>query len=212
MGRFGLLGTLWSAAWSGFTASTGSRAVSHGPPSPAEGVGSTGIPSDATVTVLIPAYNEEARIAATVRAAEGIPRVACVMVVDDGSQDNTSEAAREAGAHRVVTMPRNRGKGAALNAGCVGLQSEILLLLDADLGETAAEGSRLLQPVLSGEADMTIATLPPSGSGGGFGLTVNLARWGIRRLGGSEMSAPLSGQRCLTRAVLDACGGFEAGF
>ncbi len=60
---------------------------------------------------------------------------------------------------------------------------------------------------------MAIATFPPPAGKAGFGLVKNLARWGIGRLGGEfEASAPLSGQRALTRACLATVRPFSAGY
>ncbi|MGC7879033.1 glycosyltransferase, partial [Desulforudis sp. 1190] len=63
-------------------------------------------------SVIIPAFNEEGRIGATVRAVRRIPEVVEVIVVNDGSTDATEKEARQAGA-RVLNMPGNSGKGAA---------------------------------------------------------------------------------------------------
>jgi hypothetical protein len=161
---------------------------------------------------LIPAFNEADRIGDTVMAALRIPGVTSVVVIDDGSLDDTGAAALAAGAHQVVTLPTNQGKGAALNAGWRVTGDPILLLLDADLGSSAAEAALLLEPVCSGAADMCIARFPSTGRGGGFGLAVGLARRGIKILTGAEMEAPLSGQRCLTRQLVETVGGFERGF
>ena len=68
------------------------------------------------VVVLIPAHNEAGLIGATVGAAREIPGVSQVIVINDGSTDNTAAIAAGAGAV-VVDMPRNAGKGAALTAG-----------------------------------------------------------------------------------------------
>jgi glycosyltransferase involved in cell wall biosynthesis len=151
------------------------------------------------ITVLIPAYNEADRIAQ-------------IVVIDDGSTDATAQNAENAGVD-VVLRQANTGKGAALQAGLALATERILLLLDADLGDSAREATKLLAPILAGEADMTIATFPViPGKGGGLGLVVRLARWGIYRLTGKIMTAPLSGQRALrTDVVLDA-GGFASGW
>ena len=163
------------------------------------------------ITVLIPAYNEADLIGDTVRAARMIHDVVHVVVIDDGSTDGTVVEATVAGADQVVSLPANRGKGAALRAGRAETQGNIVVMIDGDLGASARDAFRLVGPVLEGQADMSIATLPRTGKGGGFGLAVGLARWGIRALTGRAFNTPLSGQRCLTRAVTDACD-FEDGF
>jgi hypothetical protein len=88
-----------------------------------------------------------------------------------------------------------------------------LLFLDADLEATAAAAAPLVEPVLSGEADMTIAVLPPQyRPGGGHGFVVRLSREGIRRATGWTATQPLSGQRCITRAAFDAALPLATGF
>lgn len=167
---------------------------------------------------LIPAYNEEQRIASTVKAACSIPGVDEIVVIDDGSSDRTADSAREAGAHTVVCLPQNSGKGAALQAGFEATDAEIILMLDADLEQSAALGAELLQPVLEGRADMTVAIFPELTSEstqrgkGGFGLAVKAARGGIQKLSGRQFLAPLSGQRALRREIIAQMGGFPGGF
>ena len=175
---------------------------------------------------MIPAKNEEQRIAATVTAVRGLPHVATVIVVDDGSSDRTGEYAGGAGAI-VVRHQRNRGKSAALESGVNALgvieqrdkrpEADILLLLDADLGKTAANAAPLIEPVVTGAADLTIGVLPQQttedGSpAGGMGLVVNTARRGIEDLCGFTARAPLSGQRCLTRRAFELASPLAAGW
>jgi len=163
-------------------------------------------------SAIIPAHNEQDWVGATVRAVGTLPEIDEILVVDDGSTDSTSVHAEEAGA-RIIRTKVNRGKGAALMEGIRAARGDILLLLDADLGESATEARRLLAPVLSGEADMAIATFPSMpGKGGGFGLVVRLARWGIYRATGKRMLAPLSGQRALRRSVWERIGRCAPGF
>ncbi|TDA67201.1 MAG: glycosyltransferase family 2 protein [Clostridia bacterium] len=108
------------------------------------------------ISAVIPAYNEEKTVAAVVRTLQPHPQVTEVIVVNDGSEDGTSGAARRAGAH-VVDLPQNLGKGAAIMAGARVAGGEILLLLDADLvGLEPAHIDALLAPVLHGTAEMTV--------------------------------------------------------
>lgn len=154
-----------------------------------------------TVSAVIAAFDEAATVAATVAAVRTLPGVAQVIVVDDGSRDDTARRAGAAGA-AVVRLPCNRGKGAALEAGLAAARGEIVLLLDADLGATAAAAVRLLEPVLTARADMAVAVLPPPPRPAGWGLAVGLARLGIWLLTRRWLRAPLSGQRAVRRALL----------
>jgi glycosyltransferase involved in cell wall biosynthesis len=165
------------------------------------------------IAVLIPAHNEAEMIAETVRAVLAVDGVTRAVVVDDGSEDATAELAERAGA-KVVRMQGNAGKGGALEAGAKRVENaDLVLLLDADLGETASQASSLLAPLLAGDADMTIATFPKPTGKAGFGLVMKLARWGITRYGGAfDASAPLSGQRALTRECFTTVRPFSAGY
>jgi glycosyltransferase involved in cell wall biosynthesis len=170
------------------------------------------------IAVVIPAKDEADRIAATVAAARTIPGADLVVVVDDGSSDATQHVARQAGAV-VVRHPRNRGKAAAMETGAAAVElreqrpgeptaadetPRALLFVDADLGDTAANTAPLTEPVLAGEADMTIAVLPQQATpGGGRGLVVNLSRNGIVEATGWTPTQPLSGMRCLTREAFE---------
>ncbi|MEW6425408.1 MAG: glycosyltransferase family 2 protein [Bacillota bacterium] len=168
-------------------------------------------PANKKVMAIIPAYNEGECIYETVLAVLTIPEIGGVLVVDDGSTDDTSGAARLAGA-QVLSLPANRGKGEALNRGVGKITAEVIVLLDADLGSSAGEARNLIIPVTEGEADMTIARFPESTRKSGFGLVRGLARTGVKFYTGLELSAPLSGQRAMTREVLRRVVPFASGF
>lgn len=173
------------------------------------------------VAVVIPAKDEQRRVAATVKAAVTLPGVDLVVVVDDGSTDRTSAAAAAAGA-TVVQHARNRGKAAAMETGASAVRliesredggSRAMLFLDADLEESAGLAAPLIEPVIDGEADMTIAILPTQRTeGGGRGFVVKLARAGIEQATGWTPVQPLSGQRCLTRSGFEAALPLAPGF
>jgi hypothetical protein len=173
------------------------------------------------VAVVIPAKDEAQRIRATVRAAAELPGVGVVVVVDDGSVDGTAAIARDAGA--VVTRhDRNRGKAAAMETGAEAVrvldqrddrpEPRHLLFLDADLADSAAFAAPLAEPVLNGEADMTIAAFSSTVKLGGHGVVVGLSSSGTRRAIGWSPAQPLNGQRCLTRAAFEAARPLAAGF
>jgi len=156
--------------------------------------------------VIIPAFNECARIAKTVMAVQALPEVDVVIVADDASSDATADIAEQVGAD-VVRMRRNRGKGGALERGVIEALDRypavqnggIFLFLDADLESTAIDATTLLAPVVSGLADMAVGLLPPQQEvGGGHGFVVSMARQGIEDVSGRRMHQPLCGQRALT--------------
>ncbi len=163
------------------------------------------------VAVIIPAKDESRRIAATVRSARAIPHVDLVLVVDDGSEDNTQHVAREAGAV-VVRHSHNRGKAAAMETGAAVVAMRdapdrpprTLLFIDGDLAETAVNTAPLVAPVLEGVTDLAIALLPPQPGAGGRGIVVGAARRAIVSLTGWTPTQPLSGMRCLTREAFEA--------
>jgi len=161
--------------------------------------------------VVIPAKDESRTIAGTIRAAKAIPHVDLVLVVDDGSEDATQHVARSAGAV-VVRHSHNRGKASAMETGAAVVAmrdvedgpARLLLFLDGDLGESAVNASPLVAPVLHGEADCSIALIPPQPGAGGRGIVVGLARRSIHAMTGWTPTQPLSGMRCLTREAFEA--------
>ncbi|GFZ99244.1 glycosyl transferase [Paenibacillus marchantiophytorum] len=170
------------------------------------------------VSVIIPAWNEAGTIEQTLchfqaQAAHRWKEILSfeIIVVDDGSRDNTYQAAWP-WVDKMVRHRRRRGKGAALQSGVAEARGELLLFLDADLQATAGEALVLIEPLLRREADMAIAKLPPSGVKAGFGLVKGLARRGIRRLSGYETEAPLSGQRAVRADRLRELRNFARGF
>jgi len=160
-----------------------------------------------SASIVIPAYRAAATIAETVRAARQLSGVQEIIVVDDGSNDGTGEAARSAGADAVIALPANRGKGAALSAGIARANAEQLLLLDADLGQSAARAGPLLDALseIPGPG-MTVAVLPSRAGAGGFGLAMGLARVAIRLLSGLRSEAPMSGQRAIGAPLIRHIG------
>ncbi|QQE72867.1 glycosyltransferase family 2 protein [Brevibacillus composti] len=163
------------------------------------------------VSVIIPAYNEADWIVPTLQAVR--ERLVCdeLIVVDDGSSDQTAALAAKY-ADQVLQHPVNRGKGEALQTGWRHSSGEVLLFLDGDLRESAGLADALLSPVLNEAYDMAIAVLPPPPRKVGLGLAKGLAKQGIRALTGFAPEAPLSGQRALTRKLLERIGRLEPDF
>ena len=163
------------------------------------------------LAVVIAARNEAPRVGTTVEAARAAVGSGDVVVVADGSTDGTPDVARRAGA-RVLTAPRGVGKGGALEAVLNRLDADVYLLLDGDLGNSAKGASVLLDAVLGGEADLAIAVLPPEPRHGGFRLVKRFARMAIRALVGFRAQEPLSGQRAMTREVMEVVRPLAPGY
>lgn len=124
-----------------------------------------------SLTIVVPAYNEAARIAPGLRtlcawAAEHAPGCE-IIVVDDGSRDDTraivAGIAAEEGRVRLESLPVNRGKGAAVRRGVELAQRAWILLCDADLSTPIGEIDKLAAAAAAG-ADIAIASrdLPTS--------------------------------------------------
>lgn len=114
--------------------------------------------SERGVIAVIPAYNEERFIGSVVLQTRRF--VETVIVVDDGSADTTGEIARAAGA-LVLTHERNRGKGKALETGLKKARELLpgaVVILDADGQHLPSEIPQILEPILSGEADMVVGS------------------------------------------------------
>lgn len=141
-----------------------------------------------SLTLVIPAYNEATRIGAVIEPALCVSTIESIVVVDDGSSDSTADVAGSYGI-TVLRHPSNLGKGEAMHTGyerAKELGSTAMLFLDADLhGLSSNHIDKLISPVLSGEALMTIGILERT-----LLQRKILTRWGA-----------LSGQRAMTLEV-----------
>jgi dolichyl-phosphate beta-glucosyltransferase len=122
-----------------------------------------------SLSVVIPAYNEAARLPATLaRLRESLSEKAGeteIVVVDDGSTDRTADAAREAGGAGLVLLRHqpNRGKGYAVRRGMLAARGRRRLMTDADLSTPIEELSRL-EGRLDGDADIAIGSRAVAGA------------------------------------------------
>ncbi|WP_048159724.1 glycosyltransferase family 2 protein [Thermococcus barophilus] len=107
------------------------------------------------ISVIIPAYNEEKRIGKVLQRMPDF--IDEIIVVDDGSEDRTSEVARELGAE-VIRLEQNQGKGRAMSEGIKKANGDIIVFIDADGQHKPEEIIKLVEPILNGEADFVIGS------------------------------------------------------
>jgi glycosyltransferase involved in cell wall biosynthesis len=171
---------------------------------------------DFEVLVILTARDEAERIGATIAALKHALPSARLWVADDGSRDSTPQIACSLQAE-LVRNDRALGKGAAATrAAGVVLESgarddAIVLLCDADLGESAQLLVALVDELRSGKVDLAVARFATA-RGGGLGLARAFARWAIRHRCGLQMYAPISGQRALSAGTLRGLLPFADGF
>ncbi|KAB3531343.1 glycosyltransferase family 2 protein [Alkaliphilus serpentinus] len=138
-------------------------------------------------SAIIPAYNEENRIGTVLKAVEGHPFIIEVIVVNDGSQDDTAE---EVSNYRVklVDLPENKGKAEAIKVGLSYCSGEYIIMLDADLiGLRHQHISALLEPLEDDHMDMTLGIFK------GGRLITDLAQ---------KIAPNLSGQRAMKASLI----------
>jgi glycosyltransferase involved in cell wall biosynthesis len=141
-----------------------------------------------SVSAIIPAYNEGKTIGNVLRIVKSISLINDIIVVSDGSIDETAEIARDYGA-RVIELRENIGKGGAIKAGLNVCSSDIVLLLDADLiGLKIKHVLDLIIPVINDEADMTVGIFK-----NGRAVT-DIAQ---------KIAPNLSGQRAIKKYILE---------
>lgn len=108
------------------------------------------------VAAVVPAYNEEQTIGVVVEALLRCPLIDELIVVSDGSDDQTVQVASQYPVN-VVELKQNVGKGGAMKAGAAATTCDVLLFVDADLvGLSTDHIQALLEPVLSGQTAMSI--------------------------------------------------------
>jgi glycosyltransferase involved in cell wall biosynthesis len=158
--------------------------------------------------IQIPAFNEEATIAQTLRdlpkKIDGISSIE-TLVIDDGSSDKTAETARKAGATHILQLRAHRGLSAAFVAGidaALRLGADVIVNTDADNQYNAADIARLASPIVRGTAEVVIGDREVATSPHMSGLKRLLQRagsWTVGKASGVTVPDVTSGFRAFSR-------------
>ena len=160
------------------------------------------------LVIQIPCLNEEQTLPATVadlpRSLPGIDTIE-YLVIDDGSEDATSEVARRLGVHRVVRFPSRRGLARAFEAGlrtALEMGADLIVNTDADNQYQGQDIGKLVVPILERRADMVIGTRPIDSIEHFSPLKKQLQKLGsrvVRRLANADVPDATSGFRAYSR-------------
>jgi glycosyltransferase involved in cell wall biosynthesis len=159
---------------------------------------------------IVPAYNEAANIGRVVDEVRAFDAALDVVVVDDGSADQTAAAARAHGA-RVLRLPFNLGIGGAVQTGfryAYEQGYEIAVRVDGDGQHDPSQLGAVLAPVLAGEADIAVGSRFAGPGGDGYRSSrsrrvgIRLLAWIVSRIVGRRVTDTTSGFQALNRTAI----------
>lgn len=160
--------------------------------------------------IQIPCYNEAENLPETLvalpRQIDGIESIE-ILVIDDGSKDNTSEVAKRFGVHHIIRHRTNRGLAAAFQSGINKALSEgadIIVNTDADNQYEGQDIGKLVAPVLAGKADIVVGDrgVRDNAHFGKFKrLLQRLGSFTVKRLSNTDITDAVSGFRAISRAA-----------
>jgi glycosyltransferase involved in cell wall biosynthesis len=158
--------------------------------------------------IQIPCYNEEETLSATLQdlpcKLPGVDEIE-VLVIDDGSTDNTVEVARQHGVQHIVSLTKNKGLAMGFMAGldaCLRLGADIIVNTDADNQYCGEDIAKLVEPILKGQADIVVGNRQVNGIEH-FSFwkkrLQNLGSWVVRQVSATPIPDATSGFRAFSR-------------
>ena len=158
--------------------------------------------------IQIPCYNEEENLHITLNdlptEIEGVDEIE-ILIIDDGSVDNTAEVARAHGVHHIVKHPSNQGLATAFQSGltaCIQLGADIIVNTDADNQYPGQYIPELVKPIVDNQADLVIGDRQTHAIAHFSPVKRLLQQWGsavVRFISGTHVPDAPSGFRAMSR-------------
>lgn len=159
------------------------------------------IRTNKSVSVVIPAFNEEKSIEHVISTVKKVKQITQIIVVDDGSTDNTSQIVSKLDDVTLIKHNVNKGKGSAMKTGLKQVLNDVVLFLDADLSQiNKIQVESIIKPILNDEADITKTKFKREA-----GRVTELTAKPLLQFFFPELSfeQPLSGQFAAIKSFLD---------
>lgn len=158
--------------------------------------------------IQIPCYNEAETLPRTLadlpKSVKGVDQIE-ILVIDDGSTDNTAEVARRHGVHYIVRMTKNKGLAMGFMAGldaCLRVNADIIVNTDADNQYCGEDIEKLIRPILNGEAEVVVGDRNTNGVQHFSWFKKRLQHWGswaVRQVSDTKVPDATSGFRAFSR-------------
>lgn len=198
----------------GLSDMSASRATDHAVPArAASGAGVPVAETGARVAVLLPCYNEEAAIPATIAAFRKALPSATIYVYDNNSRDRTQQVAREAGA--IVRSERQQGKGAVVRRMFADIDADVYVLSDGDMTYDAAAAPAMVERLQDEQLDMVVGARDSEGEGAyrrGHQFGNRMLTGLLTSMFGRSFSDILTGYRVFSRRFVKSFPVISAGF
>jgi glycosyltransferase involved in cell wall biosynthesis len=166
------------------------------------------------VAVIIPCLNEEATVGAVLDSFRSSLPEAALYVIDNNSSDKTAQIAHERGAH--VLRETRPGKGFAVRKAFREIEADVYILVDGDDTYPAEDADRMLEPILSGMADVVVGARLGSDSRSEFRWVNRVGNrillWLLNTMFSSKVTDLLSGYRAMTREFVKQVPVLSVGF